>query len=131
MQVRWAAHIKNRCSRVTKLIVDPGSPVGVAEALTTWMDSLELKLGQHDNIVCVYDVKLSGHPDARAHLRPPPFRQTHFERMVKGALDSLITDKEGVQMPDQTIFCCFDGGTHGSLGQHQSKRQIKIKIKIK
>ena len=38
----WANFIKNKCSRVIKLVVDPGSPHGVCELISSWLSSLEL-----------------------------------------------------------------------------------------
>jgi len=106
------------CSRVIKLIVDPSSSVGVAESLGTWMSNLELNLGKTDNIVCIYDVKLAGHASARGHLRTPPFRQAHFDRMIRGTLQAMSQwqGTEEIEMPDKTFFCCFDGGSHGRVG---------------
>ena len=75
-----------------KLIVDPGSSAGIAEALGTWLESLERQnLDANANIVCIYDVKLAGHASARGHLRTAPFRQAHYERMIKGAMEAMTS----------------------------------------
>ena len=99
-----------------KLIVDPGSSAGIAEALGTWMESLERQhIDTNTNIVCIYDVKLAGHASARCHLRTAPFRQAHYERMIKGAMEAMTKGQKDFHMPDKICVCCFDGGSHGLL----------------
>jgi len=107
----WVFFVKNKYNRVVKLIVDPASADGVSEALSTWFRSLEMDIPADCNIVCFYDGKLAGHPSARAHLRCVPFREAHYNRMIKGAIKGLGGDEE---LPDNVVFCTFDAGVHGN-----------------
>ncbi|CAK0895676.1 unnamed protein product [Prorocentrum cordatum] len=111
----WATIVKNKYTRVVKLIVDPQSPTGVAEALSTWWEGLDMQVAKDSNIVVFYDAKLSGHPNARGHLRIVHFRDAHYDRMIKGSLAVLTKDDQPEdEMPPNVVYCVFDGGVHGN-----------------
>ncbi|CAK0790691.1 unnamed protein product, partial [Prorocentrum cordatum] len=107
--------VRNRYTRVVKLIVDPGSSTGVAEALSTWWKGLDMAPGSDQNIAVIYDTELSGHPNGRGHLRINPFRGQHYDRMIKGWLAALFRDDQPkYEMPWNVIYNIFDGGVHGN-----------------
>ena len=106
---------KNKYSRVVKLIVDPSSPTGMTEALSTRWTGLDMEVPKGCNIVVVYDNKLSGHQSARGHLRIAHFRDEHYNRRIRASLPALTSaDNMEDEMPANVIYCVFDGGAHGN-----------------
>ncbi|CAK0909905.1 unnamed protein product [Prorocentrum cordatum] len=79
------------------------------------LQGLDMQGAKDSNIVVFYDAKLSGHPNARGHLRIAHFRDAHYDRMIKGSLAGLTKDDQPEdEMPPNVVYCVFDGGVHGN-----------------
>ena len=109
--VGWATFAENLFMRHCKLIVDPGSSSGIAEAFKgSGVSNVHLEEGKR-NILVIFDSKAMGEASARAHLRTCPLREEYLMRAVRGILQAT-TDGQGI--PSAYIFALFDGFLHGN-----------------
>ncbi|CAE7474778.1 unnamed protein product [Symbiodinium natans] len=150
---QWVTYAKNLVDRYVNLHGDPGSVSGVAQLLRA--DPLSQKVtGKQEYVLVLYDVTRAGEASSRPHLRPPPLRDEHLKRCIKGALEGLQPAQNVLpQIPEKAAFFFIDRnlGSAGNaskafvddggkvipkvktqlyvLTTEQSERQVKARVK--
>jgi len=110
----WVTFADNLFVRHCKLVVDPGSASGIAEAFQgTGVSNVAVEDGKR-HILVIFDAKAMGEASARAHLRTCPMREECVNRAVKGILQATT---DGLSIPSGYIFAMFDGFLHGNEGR--------------
>ena len=103
---KWIEYARNKVHRHVKLIPDPGSALGVTQALK------DSPIGQlrgtpgESYVGILYEFGKAGEASARPHLRIANYREEHVTRTVKGALMAASEDDE---MSAGHAFFFFDG----------------------
>ena len=150
---QWVTYAKNLVDRYVNLHGDPGSVSGVAQLLRA--DPLSQKVtGKQEYVLVLCDVTRAGEASSRPHLRPPPLRDEHLKRCIKGALEGLQPAQNVLpQIPEKAAFFFIDRnlGSAGNaskafvddggkvipkvktqlyvLTTEQSERQVKARVK--
>ena len=150
---QWVTYAKNLVDRYVNLHGDPGSVSGVAQLLRA--DPLSQKVtGKQEYVLVLYDVTRAGEASSRPRLRPPPLRDEHLKRCIKGALEGLQPAQNVLpQIPEKAAFFFIDRnlGSAGNaskafvddggkvipkvktqlyvLTTEQSERQVKARVK--
>lgn len=91
------------CRQFVKLIPEPETHTLFAEQLkNTPFNDLHGEPGTN-YVLVVYDSKLAGESSSSPHLRPPPFQQARFRKLLHGIF-GLRNDFEEVPVGDCFLF---------------------------
>ena len=114
----WVSFARNTFHRHDKLVVDPSSATGLADLFSeTTIGKLKGTEGGTGPFVGVhYSCGMAGEASARPHLRVPPFREGHCNRMVKG---SLLAAGAADNFPPGHLFVMTDGKAHSNNDKMQ------------
>lgn len=98
---KWIEYARNKVHRHTKIIPDPGSVLGITQALKdSPIGQLSGKPGE-SYVGVLYECGKGGEASSRAHLRIANYRDDHVTRTLKGALAAAADNDE---MPAGHIF---------------------------
>ena len=81
---KWKEYAQNMVARRIKVLVHPGTPVGVSECIRQ-SAIMNVDLGETGNIGAMYDHKTAGEATCRMQQRLHPFRESHCLASVRGA----------------------------------------------
>ena len=109
----FVAYAHTLYERHVSLVVD--SPDAGASGLAAHVQASALPkaAAAGKTIGVVYDACAAGQAGSRPHLRICPFRDTHCQRSIQGAMQGMLGG-DAVEVPSSCIFFLFDGHVHGN-----------------
>lgn len=93
-----------------KLVVEPTSDSAFATALAD-AEIGKVRGSTDRRVVVLYDVKKAGESMTAPHIRQPPFRKEHGQKVVR----ALLSSRGSGEMHEGDMFFFFDAGKHGAL----------------
>ena len=128
----WVSFARNMASRYIKLQTDPEGSGEICAFLKNHSIT-GLQPGKHEYIHVLYDVSRAGEASARPHLRPPPLREEHLNRSIKGVLQAFSPTGELDGVPDGLAFFMLDRSPHNgsALSKAFSDAKGKVLKKVK
>ena len=108
-KAKWLKFAGVTVRQHVKLIVEPKSSSAFASLLAD-VKVMTVVPEKGFYILYVYDTKTAGENKYRPHIRMPPLREEHMQKMVGGLVSMRLGGPDGRALPASDLFAVLDGG---------------------
>jgi hypothetical protein len=116
-------------NRSVRLVVEPATFLQAAAIISSSVAGQHEPDSNNKKIVVNYDVKSSGEAVTHPHIRKPPFRSTHFNKLITAVFNAHPApggSEMSESVHEDDIFLLRDGGKHGPVPELPQSLSVPV-----